>query len=123
MLAYLVSLELTAGSIPLYASCEADKAHTTAVGLAQDFPESIVMTTPIHFPESSLINPFLVVSHSPILMAQANGLVEVLADLPARDLTEGQSLNPHLWPDQVRCPPLLPSNYRAEGAEAVSLPA
>jgi hypothetical protein len=121
MLAYLVSLELTAGSIPLYASREADTAHTTAVGLAQDFPESIVMTTPIQFPGSSLIDPFLVVSHSPILLAQTNGLVEVLADFSAGDATEGQSLNPHLWPDQVRCPPLLPSNDRAEGAEAVSL--
>lgn len=121
MLAYLVSLELTAGSIPLYTSCEADTAHTTALGLAHDFPESIVVTTPIHFPESSLIDPFLVVSHSPLLVAQANGLVEVLADLPAGAANEGQSLNPHLWPDQVRCPPLPASNYRAEGAEAVSL--
>lgn len=121
MLAYLVSLELTAGSIPVYASWEGAAAHTTALSLAQDFPEAIVATTPIHFHDSSLIDPFLVVTHSPIRVVQAHGLVELLSDLAAGPAGDGQSLEPHLWPDQVRCPPLLASNYGAEGREAVSL--
>ena len=114
MLVYLVSLELPAGSIPLYASCEGPAAYTTAVSLAQDFPEAIVATTPVHFAESGLIDPFLVVTPSPILVGQANGLVEVLVDLPSGPAGDGRSLDPHRWPDQVRCPPLPASNCGAE---------
>ncbi|MBD2745742.1 hypothetical protein IC232_03435 [Microvirga sp. BT688] len=121
MLAYLVSLENSAGSFPLFASYEGLYAQRTAVSLSQDYPEALIMMTPVQFSESSLTRPSLFVLPSPLIVEQPNGLIEVLASHGNADRHANSALDPHLWPEQVIVPAILSSNYGASQPQEVSL--
>jgi hypothetical protein len=110
MLTYLVAVQNAAGAFPLFASRDGEAAQRTAVGLSQDHPEALITTTPVVFSQTCLTGSSLLMLQSPIQLAQADGLVELLASGYEPDPVAEDRLDFHFLPDQIALPPIEAAN-------------